>query len=144
MSDTKSPFCYCLYHAANAMARSITRIAEKEFAEADIAPTQGFIVMTVVKEPGISAGDIAKVMQLSPSTITRMLDKLEERGLLSRSSEGKSVLVYPTPDAVAQEKRIKTAWGKMYARYSELLGKEKGAALAHDLVKASSLLEQEP
>ena len=128
MSETKSAYCNCLYHAANAMARSISRIADEEFAEADITPTQGFIVMTVVKRPGIRAGDIAKEMQLTPSTITRMLDKLEERGFVSRSSEGKSMLVYPTPDAIGAEQRIKTAWGKMYARSTKNLGKEKGAA----------------
>jgi DNA-binding MarR family transcriptional regulator len=125
------------------MARSISRIADEEFAEADISPTQGFIVMTVVKRPGIRAGDIAKEMQLTPSTITRMLDKLEERGLVSRSSEGKSMLVYPTPDAIDAEQRIKTAWGKMYARSVNILGKEKGAALVQDLVRASAMLDQQ-
>ncbi|MBK9760627.1 MAG: MarR family transcriptional regulator [Flavobacteriales bacterium] len=143
MSESKSSYCNCLYHAANAMARSISRIADEEFAEADISPTQGFIVMTVVKRPGIRAGDIAKEMQLTPSTITRMLDKLEERGLISRSSEGKSMLVYPTPEAIGAEQRIKTAWGKMYARSSKILGKEKGTALVQDLVRASAMLDQQ-
>ena len=99
--------------------------------------------MTVVKRPGIRAGDIAKEMQLTPSTITRMLDKLEDRGMVSRSSEGKSMLVYPTPEAIGAEQRIKTAWGKMYARYTKLLGKENGAALAQDLVRASAMLDQQ-
>ena len=143
VSETKSSYCNCLYHAANAMARGISRIADEEFAEAEISPTQGFIVMTVVKRPGIRAGDIAKEMQLTPSTITRMLDKLEDRGMVSRSSEGKSMLVYPTPEAIGAEQRIKTAWGKMYARYTKLLGKEKGAALAQDLVRASAMLDQQ-
>lgn len=142
MIEPKSSYCNCLYHAANAMARSISRIADEEFAEADISPTQGFIVMTVVKRPGIRAGDIAKEMQLTPSTITRMLDKLEERGFVSRSSEGKAMLVYPTPEALGAEQRIKTAWGKMYARYAQSLGNENGAALAQALNKASSLLDQ--
>lgn len=142
MIEPKSSYCNCLYHAANAMARSISRIADEEFAEADISPTQGFIVMTVVKRPGIRAGDIAKEMQLTPSTITRMLDKLEERGFVSRSSEGKAMLVYPTPEALGAEQRIKTAWGKMYGRYAQALGHENGATLAQALNKASALLDQ--
>jgi MarR family transcriptional regulator, organic hydroperoxide resistance regulator len=144
VSESKSSYCHCLYHAANAMARSISRIADEEFAEADISPTQGFIVMTVAKRPGIRAGDIAKELQLTPSTITRMLDKLEERGMVSRSSEGKSVRVHPTPEAIGAAQRIKTAWGKMYARYAQALGKENGTALAQALNKASSLLDQGP
>ena len=142
MNEPKSPYCNCLYHAANAMARSISRIAEEEFAKADLAPTQAFILMSVINHPGITAGDIARQVELSPSNITRMLDKLEARDLVSRSSEGKLNRVYPTPASLHVEPLIKAAWGRMYARYSLVLGKEKGANLAKELTKASSMLEQ--
>ena len=142
MPDAKSPYCNCLYHAANAMARSITRLADEEFAKAGLSPTQAFILMSVVRSPGIGAGDIAREVELKPSTITRMLDKLEESDLVTRSSEGKSVRVYPTPSALGTEQAIKTAWGRLYARYSNVLGKEKGASLARDLTSASGRLDR--
>ncbi|MBK9419242.1 MAG: MarR family transcriptional regulator [Flavobacteriales bacterium] len=143
MSEPKSPYCNCLYHAANAMARSISRLAEEEFAKADLVPTQAFILMSVINNPGITAGDIARQVELSPSNITRMLDKLEARDLVSRSTEGKLSRVYPTPASLQVEPLIKAAWGRMYARYSQMLGKENGAALAQDLTKASSMLDQQ-
>jgi len=142
VSTTTSPYCNCLYHAANAMARSISRIAEEEFAKADLVPTQAYILMSVINNPGIPAGDIARQVELSPSNITRMLDKLEARDLVTRSVEGKRSRVYPTPASLKVEPLIKSAWGRMYARYAQVLGKENGAALAQELNKASALLDR--
>ena len=44
VSESKSSYCNCLYHAANAMARSISRIADEEFAEADISPPKALLL----------------------------------------------------------------------------------------------------
>jgi len=36
-------------------------------------------------------------MQLTPSTVTRLIEKMEHKGLLTRKPVGKFTEVYPTP-----------------------------------------------
>ena len=72
-------------------------MAEEEFKPTGVAPSYGFVLMSVNQQPGITAGEIAGVMQLQPSTVTRLVDKLEEGRYLRRQSEGK--LDASLPDA---------------------------------------------
>lgn len=73
-------YCRCLYFSANALARAVTRIAEEEYAAVGLAPSHAFILMTVNKQPGITAGEVADIMLLDPSTVTRLVEKLEKQG----------------------------------------------------------------
>ncbi len=45
---------------------------------------QRLVVRIVGRYPGVSAGRLATIMQVHPSTLTGILRRLEERGILSR------------------------------------------------------------
>ena len=85
MTD-KTPYCKCLYHSANALARIITKMADEEFSAVSLAPSYAFVVMTVNKNPGILAGELAEIMMLTPSTVTRLVEKLETRHIALKRS----------------------------------------------------------
>ncbi len=141
MNCDQSTYCKCLYYAANALSRNITKIAEDSFASVDLAPSYAFIVMTVNKNPGVNAGELAKIMMLKPSTITRLVEKLEKSSLIKRFHEGKQVLIFPTKTSMELDSKIKEAWAGMYNKYVDLLGKEFADKLTQDVFKAANLLE---
>ena len=84
MAESEHPYCRCLFYAANALARTITRLAEEAFAPTGLAPSPAFVLMTVHRQPGVQPSEIAAIMMLSPSTVTRLVEKLEAKGLLLR------------------------------------------------------------
>ncbi len=48
---------------------------------------QRFVIRIVGRFPGISAGQLARLLHLHPSTLTGILQRLEQRGLLRRRSD---------------------------------------------------------
>lgn len=140
MTD-KTPYCKCLYHSANALARVITKMAEEEFSAVSLAPSYAFVVMTVNKNPGILAGELAEIMMLTPSTVTRLVEKLEIRHLVKKHNEGRSTMIYPTPGSVEINDAVKAAWYKLYMRYAELLGEEYARQLTGDIYLSAKKLE---
>jgi len=138
---TRDSYCRCMYYSANALARNITRIAEKDFERTGLSPSLGFVVMTVNKKPGIAAGEIAHIMQLQASTVTRLVDKLQRLGYLRRKLDGKYIHVHPTPKATRLDEPLTTAWQKLYRQYSKILGEEPSKALTSAMYEASNRLE---
>ena len=72
-SEKNKDYCQCLYYSANALAREIGKIADEEFAPTGLAPSQAFMMMTVIEKPGIQPMEISHIMMLAPSTITRFI-----------------------------------------------------------------------
>lgn len=139
---TQESYCGCLYYAANALARKMTRLAEQEFAETGLAPSPAFIVMTVNAKPGIPAGEIAVIQQLTPSTVTRLIDRLVAEGFLRRRTEGRYVRVFPTARARRLDAALREAWRRLHVRYSRLLGEESGKALTSAIYDSANRLEE--
>jgi DNA-binding MarR family transcriptional regulator len=48
---------------------------------------QRFVIRVLGRFPGLSAGHLAQVLHLHPSTLTGILDRLERKGLLSRRTD---------------------------------------------------------
>lgn len=141
--EKKSEYCSCLYYTANALARNMTRLAEAAFASTGLAPSYAFLVMSINKSPGQQAGELAEIMMLSPSTITRLIEKLEQKGLVKRVTEGRSTLVFPTAASVALNEQIKTAWSGLYQKYADILGDEAALNLTAQTYEAAVKLEKE-
>jgi MarR family transcriptional regulator, organic hydroperoxide resistance regulator len=142
--DSKSPFHACLLFSANALARAITKIADEAFAPTGLSYSHAFVLLLINKQPGIATGEIAKNLQLSPSTITRLIEKLESRGLVYRKAEGKNSRAYPTQKGLALDDSVREAWDAVNMRYTDLLGKVASRQLAGSVYEASSKLNASP
>ena len=136
MND-KATYCNCLYYSANALARIMTKLAEEEFSAVGLAPSYAFVVMTVNKNPGIHAGELAEIMMLTPSTVTRLVDKLESRGLVTKHNEGRVTMIYPTAASVELNDSIKAAWYKIYLRVTEVLGEDHARQLTGSIFQSA-------
>ncbi len=143
MGKKRSPYSQCLYFTSNAIARALTKMAEEEFATTGLSPSHAFILMTVNQNPGITAGGIARTMELTPSTVTRLIEKLEQREYLERRSEGKFRRVYPTEKGGRQQHLLASSWNRLNQRYGYIIGQEKGQHLSAYLTEALEAIQEE-
>ncbi len=123
--DLRSEYNTCLYHSSSSLHRRLERMADEHFKQVELSPTQGFILITLKKAPGITITDLAMVHQLDPSTITRMLDKLQDKGLVQRENFGRITRVFATEKGRRKEADAKAAWKKLRFDYGQILGTEE-------------------
>lgn len=135
-------FNNCLYFTVNKLSRAITKMAEDSFKKTGLSPTHAFLMMLVIDKPGISQSELAEALHLKPSTITRFVDKLVEKGLIERKTEGKRSLNFPTENGEAILKDIKEGWKILFRSYSDILGEDKGKALNKLVNEAGNKLEK--
>ena len=140
MGEKGSKYCGCLYYSANALGRVMTRIAEEEFAITGLAPSHAILLISVNEKPGIQPKELSDHMQLTPSTVTRLLEKLESKKLVERRSVGRATEVYPTEKSKELQPRIKEAWRNLYLRYTDALGEENAKLLTAKTYKAYQAL----
>lgn len=132
----------CLFFTANRLGRAITKMAEEEFAPTGLTPMYGYLIRLVIGAPGISQKELAEKLSVTPSTLTRFVDKLEAKRLVERKVQGKTVLVYPTDKAKEMEETIRQASRSLKARYEAVLGVEAAQHLTKELEDSSILLEK--
>lgn len=101
MKATESKYNKCLYFAANTLARKVEKLAIESWKPVHLSPSHAYLLLMVLDQPGLQPGCLANHLQLSPSTITRLIEKLEEKKLVTRSTEGKTTLVYPSNEGKA-------------------------------------------
>lgn len=142
MADNCDLLHHCLYFTANSLARSITRLAEEAFRPTGLSPSHAFVLMTAAGSPGIGPGDLAAQLALAPSTVTRFVDALVAKGLLTRVAEGRSARLAATPAGLALLKGVEKSWKRLHMAYSGILGPE-GDRLAADIHTACLKLEGE-
>lgn len=142
MENNRKDYCRCLYYSANALSRAITKMAEEAFAGTGLPPSYAFLVMSINKYPGIAAGELAELQMLTPSTITRLVEKLEKKGFAKRVAEGRNTLVFPTAASVQLNEKIKTAWSSLYKKYAAILGDEEAIELTSRIYDAALVLDR--
>lgn len=129
--------CNCLYFTSSRLSRVLTRMAEEEFRETDLFPSQALALMLINENPGISQSRLSRELDLKPSTTSRFVDKLEHKGFVERKVEGKSPSLHPTEEGLELTEKIVTCWKNLFKRYSRILGEENGVKLTsavHDAV----------
>jgi len=129
MDKCYSEYCGCLYYSANALARIMTRMAEEEFANTGLAPSYAFILMSVNSKPGIQPKELSEHLLLMPSTVTRLVEKLENKGFVERKYIGRNTEVHPTKKSFNLDHAIKTSWQNLFNRYSKIIGEKESENL---------------
>ncbi len=140
MKTSDSKYCKCLYFTANSLARKIDKLAQESWSKVGLSPSHAYLLMMVLEEPGIQPGFLADHLQLQPSTVTRLIEKLEEKKLLVRTTEGKMTNVYPTPKGKELLPKLKECLNEFYTRYSAILGKEESTKLVQTMGKVADKL----
>ena len=82
-----------LYYTTTAFSRCISSIAENAFMDLGLTPSDAYLIMVVNEKPNVQPTEISEKILLAPSTITRMIEKLEKRSIVTRTQEGKYTYV---------------------------------------------------
>ncbi len=133
-------FSACLLFSANALARAITAMGDEEFGRFGLCYSHAYMLCEVVAQPGITPSELSETLYLTPSTITRLVEKLEQKQYVRRESEGKRTLIYATAEGEAIQPEIAQAWERVGTRYSEVIGKNDVCQLTQQVFKAAKSL----
>lgn len=70
-----------------AVHHGLAATSKKMGAELGVTGPQRLVIRIVGRSPGISAGELAEILHVHPSTLTGILSRLVERGLIQRKSD---------------------------------------------------------
>ena len=68
---------------------SLQRTSKSMQASLGVTGPQRLVLLIVGRAPGISPGDLARIVRLHPSTITGVLQRLERKKLLVRKQDSR-------------------------------------------------------
>ena len=140
MKTSSSKYAQCLYFTSAALARKVEKLAVESWKKVDLSPSHAYLLITVLEEPGMQPTILSEHLQLQPSTITRLIEKLEEKKLVVRTSEGKITNVYPTPKAKEIQPKMNECMKEFFEKYSALLGTEESCKLVQTMAKFADKL----
>ncbi len=135
-------FLNSLFFSLNNLMKQINQLAEEEFSTAGLTPSYAILLMIVKENPGIQPGKLSQLMKLTPSTITRIVEKLEYIGLLERKVEGRTSHIYVVKLSNQLEMKINRAMSGLQKTYQKLLGKRITKDMTKLIVKALDKLEE--
>lgn len=129
MSDINEALCECLYFSCNKLSRALGKIADEEFRITGLSPTYAFLISIVNENEGISQKNIGEILHITPSTTTRFIDKLENKGLLNRKNDGKNSFIYLTDKGLELQTEINKAWTNFHLKCLNALGEDEYKSL---------------
>ncbi|MDF7806729.1 MarR family winged helix-turn-helix transcriptional regulator [Pontiellaceae bacterium B12219] len=113
-----------LLHILMHNGRLLERAIEEELAAIGLHHGQGRILIHIQRASGITQADLARRMDVKPSTITNMLKPLEQQKLIKRKIDSKTnraLQVSLTPAGTAACSEIQAAWDRIETRLQENL-----------------------
>jgi len=125
MKISESRYSSCLYFSSNALARKMEKLALESWKPVDLSPSHAYLLMLIIDQPGMQPGALSEEMQLTPSTVTRLLEKLEERKFIVRTNEGRTTNVYPSPKGKELQSKLKCCVKHFHEACTTLLSREE-------------------
>jgi len=132
----------CLFFNCNTFSRQLVKLAENEFRNLDLSPAHATLLLFVFDAPGVTAKALSEHLQLNPSTITRFIDALIKKDLITKINKGKSISIHPAPKGFALRRQVAQAYKNLVSRYSEILGQNTAATLSLDMHAANEKVKK--
>src|SRR5215217_4028184 len=137
MKTSSSKYAQCLYFTTSALARKVEKLALESWKPVGLSPSHAYLLLAVLEEPGIQPSQLADELQLQPSTITRLMQKLEDSKLVVRTAEGKITNVYPTPKAKDLYPEMQDCLKQFGVKCSKIFDKEESGKLVQTVAQAA-------
>jgi DNA-binding MarR family transcriptional regulator len=118
-------FDQCLYFNTTALARVLEREWTRAFKPFGLTPAQGFMLRAVLQQPGMLQSELARALVIQRPTATRVLDGLQQLGLVERRptlSDGRELAIHPTAAAQELEQGLNAASGDVTRRLKRSMG----------------------
>ena len=69
------------------LARQLRLDADRRAAHHGMTRAQWVILMRLERQPGLSQKELAEILEVEPITVARLIDRLEERGMVQRRDD---------------------------------------------------------
>lgn len=128
----------CIAYRVRLLSRVITGIYDRALLPLGLKVNQANILTMLSLTEQASSADIARVLLMDKSTVSRTVDRMKKNGWISISSlgDGASQVITVTPQGRELLAKAHTQWEKAQKQAAELLGEEGVAAVRkiHDTV----------
>lgn len=135
-NDSNSILSDNLFFLTSAFSRKLLKQADDACASVGLSSSHALILLLVHKNPGIQPGMLAEKMYLKPSTITRLVQKLERRELVHRESEGRTTSIVCTSNGDDMINQVKEIWHNLGKEIKEELGERYVSVLSEMILNA--------
>ena len=134
----KSVGAECIAYRVRLLNRVITGIYDRALQPLGIKVNQANILVMLSLSNGASSSDIARVLMMEKSTVSRTVDRMKKNGWISVAEQVDvpSQLITVTPKGRKLMAAAHGEWQKAQKQASELLGNEGVAAVLklHDAI----------
>lgn len=139
--ELDNQLCFALYDASRAVIRAYGPL----LAELDLTYPQYLTMLVLWEAPGpVSVGELGRRLKLDSGTLTPLLKRLEQQGLVTRqrdTADERRVLIALTDDGSAMRARAASIPGRLTERFGG--DPEAGAALMAQLRALVAALDAE-
>lgn len=133
----------CLFFSSTKLARAFGKIADEAFRSVCLSPSHALLLYLVNQNGHMHQKEIGERLYLTPSTITRFVDKLESKKLVTRKTEGKNVYICSTKEGLKLQSDIIKAWNSLQDTYQDILTEEETHQFITISCKLLSKLEEQ-
>lgn len=89
------------HHTLNSFAREISSYFDEIFKSTGLSTSYIELLMFLHDMDGSSQKELAEILHLAPSTITRFIEKLEKKKLVKKSRSGREIEIELSPQGEA-------------------------------------------
>ncbi len=114
----------CLYFKLNRLLRKMTYLADSAFSKHNIASSYAYLILLIAKKPNLGTVELSQNLNLSPSTVTRLVDKMILMGYLKRIKGGKRCEIKCTEDGEKLASELSETWQRFQSRMLSLVGND--------------------
>ena len=129
----------CIAYRVRLLNRAITSIYDRALQPLGIKVNQANILTMLTLTERATSADIARVLLMEKSTVSRTVDRMKKNGWISVAGDGDgpSQVVAVTPEGRKMMAAAHAQWKKAQKQASELLGAKGIAAvrMLHDTLK---------
>ena len=115
----------CLFFSATKLSREFSKIGEDAFKPIGLSPSHAMLLYILNLTDEMQQKELGERLTLTPSTITRFIEKLESSGHVVKRAEGKNVFVRTTLQGKALQGEIINAWNSLHHLYDGILSEEE-------------------
>ncbi|WP_185967598.1 MarR family transcriptional regulator [Clostridium sp. HBUAS56010] len=115
----------CLFFSTAKLSRVFGRIAEEAFLKTGLSPSHAILLYLVNNKGSMKQKDLGEALHLTPSTITRLIEKLEHKHLIMKQQKGKQVSLTTTKEGLALQDQIVESWNQLNRTYESVLTEEE-------------------
>lgn len=130
-----------LFFLSGVLFRELSSQADEAFASVGLSSSHALLLLLVYRNRGIQPGTLAGKLHLTPSTITRLVQKLERRGLVEKESRGRALALSCTEKGKQAAGNVSRQWQHLLDGKKEELGERYVQVLSEMIAKALDTLK---